>query len=239
MHTIGPPTGRAGPAARPDFLAFLDSADGAPLAAGFHERSFRRGQQVYAPGSALNAVLVVRSGRLRVHLADEVRELTLLYLEPGDVFATHGPATITAVAATRLALMPTAQFRAHLAGPSPAVVSIMRVLGRLLERTVEVVQGLVFHEAHQRLARLLVALVRREGRPMVAGGWEAPLAFTLTDLAMMLGASRQTVSAAFSDLERRGVLRRQGRRLLQVLDLPALERQGLCEASASRQTRPP
>jgi CRP-like cAMP-binding protein len=222
----------------PDFLQFLASAEGAGLAGAFQDRSYRRHQAVYRPGDGLNVVLVVRSGRLRVHLADEVRELTLLYLEAGDVFATHGPAHITAVAPSQLALMPTAQFRGHLAGPSPAVVAIMRVLGRLLARTVEVVEGLVFHEAHERLARLLVALVRRQGRLDAAGVWQVPLPFTLTDVAMMLGASRQTVSAAFADLERRGVLRKQGRRQLQVFDLHQLERQGRCEASASRQTAP-
>ncbi|PXW99451.1 CRP-like cAMP-binding protein [Sphaerotilus hippei] len=206
---------------------------------GFREQPVVRGQVVSRPGGRRDEILIVRSGRLRVHLCDEQRELTLLFLEPGDVFSTHTPAWVTAAEPGVLAAMPTKQFATRLAQASPAVMSIMRVLGRLLARTIELVENLVFREVHERLARLLALWVREQGRHVEASGhWVTSLPFTLTDLALMIGASRQTVSAAFADLERRGLLRRQGRRTLHVLDLPQLEAQGQLAMSSSRQTRP-
>jgi len=217
----------------PSFLQFLDSPAGAALKSDFRERRHARGEAVARAGDSRDEVFVVLSGRLRVHLSDESREMTLMHLEPGDVFTSHTPACVTAALPSRLAVMPTACFRGHLAGQSPAIVSIMRVLGLLLARTIEVVENLVFRETHERLARLLATLARRQGQRVSDESWTLPLPFTLTDMAMMVGASRQTVSGAFADLERRGVVLRHGRRVLHVLDLAQLEAQGRCVVSST------
>jgi CRP-like cAMP-binding protein len=129
---------------------------------------------------------------VRVHTSDGRRELTLMFLEPGDVFSTHTGATLTAAGAVELLAMPTRHFaRALEAGGTPAVISIMRVLGRLLAHTVERLEDLVFRDVHARLACLLLALVRRQGctRPR---GHGAALALHPDRLAGVLGTSRQS-----------------------------------------------
>ena len=89
----------------------------------------------------------------------------------------------------------------------------------------------MFREVHQRLARLLTALVRRQGQRLPQGGWQCPLPFSLTDLAGVLGTSRQSMSGAFAELERAGLVQRQGRRLLRVPDLAALEQRAQAQTS--------
>lgn len=217
-----------------DFLRFLDSPEGAGMRSGFLLRKLRRGEALCGPGSPRDEVLLVRRGRVRVHTTDGRRELTLMFLEPGDVFSTHTGATLTAAGAVELLAMPTRHFAQALeAGGSPAVVSIMRVLGRLLAHTVERLEDLVFRDVHSRLTRLLLALVRRQGLQQTSGVWRCSLPFTLTDLAGVLGTSRQSVSAAFSALERQGLIQREGRRWLTIPDLEALECRTAAKASSS------
>ncbi|WP_051379124.1 Crp/Fnr family transcriptional regulator [Derxia gummosa] len=252
------------------FLAFLDSPDGTAFLADFRVREVARGEVVSRPGDASDCVFVVRSGRLRVWLASETRELTLVFLEAGDVFSTHTPTWVTAVQPSALALIETRRFSARMAGQSPATVAVMRVLGMLLARTVELVEHLVFREAHERLASFLATLARRQGRreptgratgeAMSAGPsaavdagagegaatrngaapevWSVALPFTLTDIALMLGASRQTISTAFADLERAGIVERRGRRELRILDLARLDARNPPQLSPARQTGP-
>lgn len=223
------------PAASPhDFLRFLESPEGTALRAGFMSRRCRRGETLCGPGTTRDEVLVLRRGRVRVHTSDGRRELTLMFLEPGDVFSTHTGATLTAAGAVELLAMPTRHFALALeAGGTPAVVSIMRVLGRLLAHTVERLEDLVFRDVHARLVRLLLALVRRQGLHQASGAWRCPLPFTLTDLAAVLGTSRQSVSVAFSALERQGLVRREGRQWLNIPDLALLECHTAAKASSS------
>jgi len=229
----------------PDFLHFLDSPEGATFLSDFRSRDCARGELVSRPGDGSDHVFVVRRGRVRVYLADELREVTLAFLEPGDVFSTHTPTFVMAVQPSTLALIDTRRFSARVAGYPPATVAIMRVLGKLLARTVELVENLVFLEAHERLANFLATLARRQGKRTAgvpAGApelWIVPLPFTLTDIALMLGASRQTISTAFGELERDGIVERRGRRELRVLDLARLDARGRRETSRARQTLPP
>lgn len=73
------------------FYKDLAAIEKAGLLAGFATRCVRRGQLISSPGQADNLVFIVRSGRLRVCLASQERELTLAFLARGDVFSTHTP----------------------------------------------------------------------------------------------------------------------------------------------------
>ena len=237
-----------------DFMQFLESPEGAGLLGEFAPRRYGRGQLVSAPGSGASRVFLVRSGRVRIHLADEQRELTLAFLEPGDLFTTHTPTFVTAVEPTELAFIEARRFSARLAQAPAAVATIMRVLGTLLGNTIGIVENLAFRDARQRLAHFLIDSARRRGCATVDGcgqaAWVVPLRMSLTDIALLLGSRRQTVSAVLGEMQREGLVRRQGRQQLLIPDLARLEawvrdgaarpeaaREG-CAMSAGRQTPP-
>lgn len=232
-----------------DFVQFLQSPAGAGFLAEFTPRRFARGQMVSMPGGAANSVFVVRSGRLRIYLADEQRELTLAFLEPGTLFTTHTPTFVVAVEPAELSFIEVRHFTACLARAPAAVGAIMRTLGTLLGSTIAIVENLAFRDARQRLAHFLLDSARRRGSvaPDQGGGWVVPLRMSLTDLALLLGSRRQTVSAVLGEMQREGLVRRQGRQQLFIPDLARLEawlREGAPreaardarETSAARQT---
>ncbi len=238
-----------------DFVQFLDSPAGAEFLAEFTPRRYARGQLVSTPGGEANRVFVVRSGRVRIYLADEQRELTLAFLEPGDLFTTHTPTFVVAVEPTVLSFIEARRFSQRLAQAPAAVATIMRTLGTLLGNTIAIVENLAFRDARQRLGHFLIDSARRRGsiappRDGAAATWVVPLRMSLTDVALLLGSRRQTVSAVLGEMQREGLVRRQGRQQLLIPDLARLEawlREGAvrepavpagCKTSAGRQTHP-
>jgi len=208
-----------------DLLQFLDSDPGQSFRTEFVVRSYVKGQVVSTPGGEVDKVFVVRGGRVRVYLSDGLRELTLAFLEPGDVFTTHTPTFVEAVQPSELMLVDTRRFAALLAQEPMAVSSIMRVLGALLGNTIGVVENLVFRDARQRFTHFLVSVAKRQGSDP-SGRCLVQLGVTLTEAALLLGSTRQTVSAVLNDMVREGLVERLGRQKLLIHDLIQLEAWG-------------
>ena len=101
--------------------------------AGFVARDYPKGYLLASPGDARDQVFVVKSGRLRVYLAGETRELSLSFLEPGDIYTTHTPTYVQTVSPCTLWCIHTADFARRLASDPTITPAMMRVLGRLLQ----------------------------------------------------------------------------------------------------------
>lgn len=194
------------------------------LLEGFVPVQLARGALFAAPGEVQDRVLVVGSGRLRVYLAGENRELSLSYLDPGDIYTTHTPTYLEAVVPSTLWLMETRDFARKLASDPSVTPVMMRVLGRLLANAVHLIEDLAFRDVPARLARFLTGLAERRGRPLDGGIWLLPLDLGTEDIASLLGSTRQTVSSLLNQWERDGILRRQGRRILYIHALDHLRR---------------
>lgn len=200
-------------------LARAEQADG--LLAGFALRKLPKGHLLATPAGARDQVFVVRSGRLRVYLAGASRELSLSFLEAGDIYSTHTPTYVRTVAPTSLWIIDTPSFARKLATDPSATPAMMRVLGRLLANAVTLIEDLAFREVPARLARFLVGLAQRRGEA-TEEGWRVPLDLRTEDIASLLGTTRQSVSSLLNQWEREGLLRRQGRRSVLIASLDAL-----------------
>jgi CRP-like cAMP-binding protein len=191
------------------------------MLAGFALRRLNKGQLLCTPQDARDEVFILRSGRLRVYLAGENRELSLSFLEPGDIYTTHTPTYVSAVTPSEIWVTETRNFARKLASDPAATPAMMRVLGRLLANAVTLVEDLAFREVPARLARFLLGLVERRGR-RTPEGWVISLDLSVEDIASLLGATRQTVSALINQWERAGILCRPQRRQMVITSLDAL-----------------
>lgn len=200
-------------------LAQAEKPEG--LLAGFELKELPKGYLLSTSDSPRDQVFIVRSGRLRVYLAGENRELSLSFLEAGDIYTTHTPTYVETVAPTSLWVMDTRSFARKLATDPSTTPVMMRVLGRLLSNAVTLIEDLAFREVPARLARFLLGLAERRGQPLDQG-WLIPLDLGMEDIASLLGSTRQTVSSLINQWEREGILERQGRRSLLIHSLEAL-----------------
>ena len=100
--------------------------------------------------------------------------------------------------------------------------TLLAALARRLRRTNDVLADLVFTDVPGRVAKALLDLAGRFGRPVEDGVLVAH-DLTQEELAQLVGASRETVNKALADFASRGWLRLEARAVL-LLDVDRLRR---------------
>ncbi|WP_238457082.1 helix-turn-helix domain-containing protein [Desulforamulus putei] len=85
-----------------------------------------------------------------------------------------------------------------------------------------IINSLVFKETYLRLAEFLVHAAEDIGIP-VQQGIKLELGLTTEEIALMVGATRQTVSVFLNDLQKSGILEKVNRRTILIKDLKKLQ----------------
>ena len=131
-------------------------------------------------------------------------------------------ATATAVAETQVVSMGHEQLKEFLVARPGVATTLLAALARRLRRTNDVLADLVFTDVPGRVAKALLDLADRFGRPVEEGIMVAH-DLTQEELAQLVGASRETVNKALADFASRGWLRLEARAVL-LLDVERLKR---------------
>jgi CRP/FNR family cyclic AMP-dependent transcriptional regulator len=189
------------------------------------ERKFRRGQLIFGQGDPGDSLFVVTGGLVKVFVtSDEGEEMVLITLRSGDTFGelalvdgrerSASAQTLeetTVLVVTREVLLDL--MRAH----PPLAESLLESLGALVRRLTEQAADLVFLDLHGRVAKLLVHFAAERGREVEA---VLDLHLTQSDLAAMVGGSRQSVNQILRTFEKRGYIELRGRTIvLKRMDL--------------------
>ena len=153
----------------------------------------------------------------------------LAILGPGEMLGElslfdPGPrtATATAVAETQVVSMGHDQLKDFLRTHPGVAPTLLSALARSLRRTNDVLADLVFTDVPGRVAKALLDLADRFGRP-VDDGLLVAHDLTQEELAQLVGASRETVNKALADFASRGWLRLEARAVL-LTDVERLKR---------------
>jgi CRP-like cAMP-binding protein len=147
----------------------------------------------------------------------------------GDFFGVVGlragaprSATATAVEPTETLSLPRDVFR-ELVDKHPELRdALFAALATLLRRITKHVEELHFLDLAGRLAARIAQLAR-QAQPGVTRQIDLDWPYTLSDLAAMIGGTRQSVNRLLSDLIDDGILRLEHERLV-ITDLDALDR---------------
>ena len=198
-------------------------------------RRFRRGEVIFHEGDPADALHVVASGAVKIVLpSDEGDEAIIATLHPGDFFGelslldgSPRSATATAVEATETVSLPRETFLEEIGRSDRLRDCLLRSLAAELRRLTGHVEELHFLDLSGRLASRLVRLAQEADPPPQRtddGRLEARLEwpFTQSDLAAMIGATRQSVNRLLVDLVDRGLVRIE-RETLVIPDLDRLE----------------
>jgi CRP/FNR family transcriptional regulator len=176
-------------------------------------RAAPAGTLLFRTGEPCRGLYVVAEGRVRIYrVSPDGREQVLHVQGAGEAVAElplldEGPYPASAVTIddARLVFLPRAEFEQLYRSSPDAAHAIITALGKRLRHLVHVTQTLAFRDVAARLALLLVGYADRAGRP-TADGVEVPLDRTQEELAMEIGAARESVSRALKQLQRKGLL---------------------------------
>lgn len=189
-----------------------------------------RGDELFHEGDPGDRLYVITEGKVKLgRTSSDGRENLLAILGPGEMFGElslfdPGPrtATATAVAETQLVGLTNDQLHAYLSRHPNVALTLLAALARRLRRTNENVADLVFTDVPGRVAKALLELSGRFGRPVEEGILVAH-DLTQEELAQLVGASRETVNKALADFATRGWIKLEARAVL-LLDLDRLRR---------------
>ncbi len=213
----------------PLFAALDDTAAGDLLQSMTHTR-MERGDVLFREGDQGDRLYVITEGKIKLGRSSaDGRENLLAILGPGEMFGElslfdPGPrtATATAVAETQLVGLGHDQLQAFLTAHPHVAATLLAALARRLRRTNENLADLVFTDVPGRVAKALLDLSARFGRPADHGVLVSH-DLTQEELAQLVGASRETVNKALADFATRGWLRLEARAVL-IQDMERLQR---------------
>lgn len=204
----------------------------AALASRMRRRRFRRNEVIFHQGDVGDSLQVVTGGAVKIVLPSaEGEEAIIATLHPGDFFGEialldGSPRSTTAVAleATETLALPRDEFQKLLDDDPRLVRALLQALAEELRRLTGHVEELHFLDLSGRLAMRLVRLAR-EHRADARGSVELDWPYTQSDLAAMIGGTRQSVNRVLSGLVEDGLIRID-RDTLVITDLARLEAQG-------------
>ena len=211
-------------------FAGLDDATWAALSSRLTTRRLARGTVLFHEGDPGDALHVVIDGKVKIcRTSADGRENVIAILGPGDLLGELSifdsqprGASASAVVDSTLATLAEADFRAWLADHPTGATELLRALAVRLRQTNEAMADLVFTDVPGRIAKTLLNLGERFGRPD-GDGVRVAHDLTQEELAQLVGASRETVNKALADFAARGWIRLDGRAVV-LLDPDRLAR---------------
>jgi CRP/FNR family transcriptional regulator, cyclic AMP receptor protein len=200
------------------------------LIAESQRRSVPRDRTIFVQGDPGDALYVILRGKVRIgRPAGPSRENLLTLLGPGDFFGeltlfdpSPRRATATAVTDVELSLFTAPVMRNWLQDQPEAAWHFLQLMARRLRRTNDALENLLFADVPRRVARALMDMASRFG-DVTAEGVRVHHELTQEQLAQYVGASRESVNKALSDLANRGVIRLEPRTVV-IIDPARLRR---------------
>ena len=214
---------------RAPLFASLDDQAFAALTEELTEVDLSRGSTLFHEGDPGDQLYFIISGKIKLgRTAPDGRESLVAIMGPGELFgemALFDPSprstSATAVSETRLAGLKHENLKKVIERSPDVSAQLLQALARRLRRTNESLADLVFSEVPGRVAKALLDLADRFGRPATDGILVAH-ELTQEELAQLVGASRETVNKALAEFVQRGWIRLEARAVV-ILDLQRLK----------------
>ena len=184
------------------------------------ERSFRKNEVIFHAQEPGNALFVIKRGRVKISMDDRSGKETILrILEAGDFFGEMSlldgeprSATVSSLEPCQALILSRDQFLQFIPRHPQVVLKMLTALSRRLRKADEKISRLVFADAYEKVASVLLDIIEERKIPLNIGT-EIPLSLTRQDLAELAGLSRETLTRVIADFQRAGLVRIEGRRV--------------------------
>jgi CRP/FNR family transcriptional regulator/CRP/FNR family cyclic AMP-dependent transcriptional regulator len=171
------------------------------LAAAMRRRSFRPGEVIFHRDDPGQVLYIIREGKVKIYITSpEGQEVVLAVFGPGDYFGELALLDGQPRSASAVAIDPVESYALQRNDFITAVshypriaIQVMNVLSRRLRQTDAMIEDLLFLDVHGRVAKKLLELAELHG-VHTPEGVRIDLRLTQSDLAALVGASRESVN---------------------------------------------
>ncbi|HEY4223121.1 MAG TPA: Crp/Fnr family transcriptional regulator [Myxococcota bacterium] len=214
-------------------FAGLDHDDLARLSLLITEKHYPKDTVIVSATDPGDALYIVAEGEVKVSLwSDNGREIILSTLGPGSFFGEMSlvdgeprSANVACLSDSLLLRLGRKEFLQALRGYPTIAINVMTEVCVRLRRADESIGNLALLDVYGRVARFLLERCEEEGDPVPEGHLIKKMP-TQQHIASRIGTSRETVSRALSEFQRRGFIEQRGKGLLvrEGLDPKAVSR---------------
>jgi len=195
-----------------------------------HRKSFAAGVNIFTVAERGDVVYLLLDGSVKIYV-DQLNgsEVILAFLGPGDTFGEMGlvdssgrSASVVTLEKCECLAMDRQSFSNCMLKMSRLGYNLVRLLSGRLRLANEQVQALSTLDVRGRVARQFLAFAQRYAGEGATGPVRIPLRLTQSDVASLVGASRERVNQVVVDFKDNGFLSVDARHHFTVHDLKAL-----------------
>ncbi len=207
---------------RVPLFSMLSDAQASTVADAVIKRRYKRGDKIVEQGKKSNALFIMLTGRARVISTDvRGREVILATLQAGDYIGEMSlidnephSATVQAEIQTDVLELARLDFARCLPENTPMAYAVMKGLVQRLRQADRKIESLALMDVYGRVARSLLefAVPEADGQMVIRDR------ISRSDIAKMVGASREMVSRVMKDLEERGFVETQDNGAMLIKD---------------------
>ena len=177
---------------------------------------------IYLPGDVSDQVYLLKEGRVKISkLSEDGREITLVILEPGEIFGESAliddketrSTVAEALENAYLCVISRRDFEEFINNKPELALSVTKLIGFRRRQIENMLEDLVFRGVHERLGILLLRLAERHGKE-VDGKKLIDISLTHYDYANLIGSTRETTTACLNDFKREGLIEFQKRKVV-------------------------
>lgn len=198
-------------------------------------RSYPRNTFILRAGEETDALYVILSGRIKVLIPDEEgHEVILTVMGPHEFFGEMGllddqprSASVETLEQCDMLRFSKAGFMNCLKDNFELAMLVIRNLVRRLRDADRKIESLALIDVYGRVARLIIDMAEE-----IDGQWIVQRAPPKQEIAHMIGASREMVSRVVKDLQQKGLIRTEKRKIF-ILD-PTMKTRALTRQIASK-----
>lgn len=180
--------------------------------------TFPRGHTVFVEGEPGDHLYIITEGKVKIgRRTADGRESLITLMGPADMFGElalfdPGPrtSTVTTVTEVQALTMDHEALHSWIIQRPEIAEQLLRVLARRLRRTNNALGDLIFTDVPGRVAKQLLDLAKRFGRPE-GDALRVDHDLTQEEIAQLVGSSRETVNKALADFAQRGWIRQQAK----------------------------
>ena len=189
------------------------------------DRTYARGQEIFADGDPGIGFYVIMAGRVKIFkVSPEGKEQILHLLDPGEPFGEvpvfsgqNFPAHAEALEKSRIFFFPRNAFIRLIKQDPGLALNMLAILSRRLRRFAALIDDLSLKEVPGRLAAYLLYLSEQK-----KGATDLTLDITKSQLASLLGTIPETLSRILGKMMKQGLIESDGHRI-RILDHAGLE----------------
>jgi CRP/FNR family cyclic AMP-dependent transcriptional regulator len=199
---------------RIDLFRNVPDADLRRLGELLHRKTFPAGKSLMTVEQTGEVVYFVLSGTVKVHVEQEDgSDVIISILGPGEVIGemsaldqTNRSASVVTIEETTLLWMDRETFRHCLTANPTLAANLACTLSARMRSANDQIQSLAAVEVEARIARRILAFAERYGQPLPNGDLRIPIRLTQTDIANLVGASREHTNKILVSYKERGYL---------------------------------